>query len=114
MKSISISKESMKYFTGHGCQLGHRISVLSDLLSSKEEPPRVWYTQNLPTTPRLFETLRFGVLEVQEHLETFFDRKDHVLEVHIIIWVVKFLLKTYFVLFLVFGNNENVQTSDIQ
>lgn len=72
----------MKYFTGHGTLLGHRISVLSDLLSSKEEPPRVWYNQSLPTTPRLFEALRFCVLEVQEHLETFFDRKDHVLEVN--------------------------------
>lgn len=55
--------------------------MLSDLLSAKEEPPRVWYNQQLPTTPRLFESLRFGVLEIQEHLETFFDRKDHVLEV---------------------------------
>lgn len=71
----------MKYFTGAGTQLGHRISILSDLLSTKEEPPRVWYSQSFPTTPRLLESLRFGVLEVQEHLETFFDRKDHVLEV---------------------------------
>lgn len=71
----------MKFFTGVATQLGYRMSVLSDLLSSKEDPPRVWYNQNYVTTPRLFETLRFGVLEVQEHLETFFDRKDHVLEV---------------------------------
>ncbi|XP_037037722.1 protein furry isoform X7 [Bradysia coprophila] len=79
-KSISISKESMKYFTGAGILIGNRISVLSDLLSSKEEPPRIWYNQAIPTTPRLSETLRFGVLEIQEHLETYFDRKDHVLE----------------------------------
>lgn len=71
----------MKYFTGVGTQLGNRISILSDLLSSKEEPPRVWYNQNYVSTPRLVESLRFGVLEVQEHLETFFDRKDHILEV---------------------------------
>lgn len=32
-------------------------------------------------SPRLAESLRFGVLEVQEHLETYFDRKDHVSEV---------------------------------
>lgn len=79
-KSISISKESMKFFTGAGIHIGNRISVLSDLLSSKEEPPRIWYNQAIPTTPRLSETLRFGVLEIQEHLETYFDRKDHVLE----------------------------------
>lgn len=80
LKSITLSKECMRFFTGMGSQLGHRISILSDLLSSKEEPPRVWYHQGTATTPRLFECLRFGVLEVQEHLETFFDRKDHVLE----------------------------------
>lgn len=79
-KSISISKESMKYFIGAGIHIGNRISVLSDLLSSKEEPPRIWYNQAIPTTPRVSETLRFGVLEIQEHLETYFDRKDHVLE----------------------------------
>lgn len=71
----------MKYFTGVGTQVGNRISILSDLLSSKEEPPRVWYNPNYVTTPRLVESLRFGVLEVQEHLDTFFDRKDHIQEV---------------------------------
>lgn len=81
VKSITISKNAMKFFTGTGTQLGQRISILSDLLSSKEEPPRVWYSQSYATTPRLMETLRFGVLEMQEHLDTFFDRKDHVLEV---------------------------------
>lgn len=70
----------MRYFTGTGIQLGHRISVLSDLLSSRGEPPKIWYHQSLVTTPRLFENLRYGVLEVQEHLETFFDRKDTVLD----------------------------------
>ncbi|XP_055323770.1 protein furry isoform X11 [Sitodiplosis mosellana] len=80
LKSITISKNAMKYFTGTGTQLGQRISILSDLLSTKEEPPRVWYNQSFPTTPRLLESLRFCVLEVQEHLETFFDRKDHVME----------------------------------
>ncbi|XP_058457794.1 protein furry isoform X3 [Malaya genurostris] len=79
-RSISISKECMRYFTGTGVQLGHRISVLSDLLSSRGEPPKIWYHQTLATTPRLFENLRYGVLEVQEHLETFFDRKDTVLD----------------------------------
>lgn len=75
----------MKYFTGTGSQLGQRISILTDLLQTKEEPPRVWYSQHFPTTPRLLESLRFCILEVQEHLETFFDRKDHVMEVNIIL-----------------------------
>lgn len=81
IKSITIAKDSMRYFTGISTQLGHRISVLSDLLSSRGEPPKIWYNRVLTTTPRLQETLRYAVLEVQEHLETFFDRKDHVIEV---------------------------------
>lgn len=81
MKSIAVAKSSMRYFTGAGIQLGQRISILSELLSTKEEPPRIWYNQSFPTTPRLLESLRACVLEAQEHLETFFDRKDHVMEV---------------------------------
>ncbi|XP_041767817.1 protein furry isoform X6 [Anopheles merus] len=80
VRSIAISKECMRYFTGCGVQLGHRISVLSDLLATRGDPPKIWYHQSLATTPRLFENLRYGVLEVQEHLETFFDRKETVLD----------------------------------
>lgn len=80
-KTISISKEAKKFFTGIGSQLGNRISLFTDLLSSRADPPRVWCSELQTTTPKLFETLRFNVLEVQEHLETFFDRKDQVLEV---------------------------------
>jgi hypothetical protein len=79
-KCVQISKECVKFFNGSTISLGNRISILSELLSSKEEPPRVWYHENLVTTPRLVESLRYSVLEIQEHLETFFDRKDHVLE----------------------------------
>lgn len=39
-----------------------------------------WFSQGVACTPRLSETLRYSVLEIQEHLETFFDRKDHVME----------------------------------
>lgn len=55
--------------------------MLAELLSTKEEPPRIWYNPNYAVMPRLVESLRFGVLEVQEHLDTFFDRKDHITEV---------------------------------
>ena len=79
-KSISISKDCLRYFSGNAVQLGHRISVLSDLLSSRGEPPKIWYNQSIVTTPRLFENLRYLVLEIHEHLETFFDRKDTVID----------------------------------
>lgn len=80
VKTIGISKDAIKFFTGVGLQLGQRISVLADLLSSREDPPRVWYNQNILTKPKLLEKLRFSILEVQEHLETYFDRKDNSLE----------------------------------
>lgn len=79
---MTIVKNSMKYFTGVGTQVGQRISILSDILSTREEPPRIWYSQSFPTTPRLNEQLEFNVLEVKEHLETYFDRKENVMEVN--------------------------------
>lgn len=80
VKCNAISKDCVKFFSGATAPLGNRISILSDLLSSKEEPPRIWYYQGLASTPRLVESLRYSVLEIQEHLETFFDRKEHVME----------------------------------
>ncbi|XP_070490077.1 protein furry isoform X3 [Chironomus tepperi] len=80
IKCNEISKDCIKYFTGNLTPLGNRISILSDLLSSKGEPPKLWYNQGVASTPRLVESLRYSVLEIQEHLETFFDRKDHVME----------------------------------
>lgn len=80
-KSLTIVTNSMKYFTGVGTQVGQRISILSEVLSTREEPPRIWYSQSFPTTPRLNEQLQINVLEVQEHLETYFDRKENVMEV---------------------------------
>jgi hypothetical protein len=80
MKCHGISKDCAKFFTGMTSPLGNRISILAELLSTKEEPPRIWYYQGYASTPRLVESLRYSVLEIQEHLETFFDKKDHVLE----------------------------------
>lgn len=106
-KTISISKEAKKFFTGIGSQLGNRISLFTDLLSARADPPRVWCSEMQATTPKLFETLRFNVLEVQEHLETFFDRKDQVLEVSTLtsIYCISFHLVFSIV---VFGCSENI------
>lgn len=80
VKCNIISKDCIKFFNGTTAPLGNRISILSDLLSSKGEPPRIWYHQSYASTPRLVESLRYACLEIQEHLETFFDRKEHVME----------------------------------
>lgn len=81
VKSVAVVRDCIKLFKGSSVQLGTRISVLADLLATKSDPPRVWYDQGMAVTPRMHESLRFGVLEIQEHLETFFDRKDQVKEV---------------------------------
>jgi Furry protein C-terminal len=79
VKCHAISKDCVKFFSGATAPLGRRISILSDLLSSKGEPPRIWYHQGYACSP-LVDALRYNVLEIQEHLETFFDRKEHVME----------------------------------
>lgn len=79
-KSVSMARDCMKLFSGISSQFGTRISVLADLLAIKTDPPRIWYDHSIAVTPRLHESLRFGVLEIQEHLETFFDRQEHVKE----------------------------------
>lgn len=80
-QSVKTVRDCIQLFAGSsGNQLGSRISVLVDLLATRSDPPRIWYDPGLAATPRLHESLRFGVLEIQEHLETFFDRKDHVKE----------------------------------
>lgn len=62
-------------------QLGSHLSSHAELLSTKGEPPLVWFSTTVFGNQRLNETLRFGMLEIQEHLETFLDRKDHATEV---------------------------------
>lgn len=114
-KTVNISKEAKKFFTGIGSQLGNRISLFTDLLSSRADPPQVWCSELQATSPKLFETLRFNVLEVQEHLETFFDRKDQVLEVYLLIYKIGWHLSNEIVLFIVFGCREDkLQTVALQ
>lgn len=68
-------------------QLASHLSSHAELLGSKGEPPIVWFASSVFANQRLHETLRFGLLEVQEHLETFLDRKDHASEVNIIYYI---------------------------
>lgn len=36
----------------------------------------IWFNPSALNNVRLTETLRYGMLEVQEHLETFCDKRD--------------------------------------
>ncbi|XP_034942121.1 protein furry isoform X2 [Chelonus insularis] len=82
-KSVGLSREAVALLTNGStasAQLASHLSSHADLLSSKAEPPLVWFSVSVFANQRLHETLRFGMLEVQEHLETFLDKKDHATE----------------------------------
>jgi len=83
-KSVGLTREASALLSNGSsasAHLGCYLSGHAELLSSKAEPPLVWFSVTIFANQRLNETLRFGMLEVQEHLETFLDRKDHATEV---------------------------------
>lgn len=82
-KSVGLSRESVALLTNGSTaasQLASQLSSHAELLSSKAEPPLVWFSLTVFANHRLNETLRFGMLEIQEHLETFLEKKDHATE----------------------------------
>lgn len=82
-KSVGLSREASALLTNGSTaasQLASHLSTHAELLSSKAEPPLVWFSTAVFSHQRLHETLRFGMLEIQEHLETFLDKKDHATE----------------------------------
>lgn len=83
-KSVGLTREASALLNNGStasAHLGCNLAGHAELLSSKAEPPLVWFSVAIFANQRLNETLRFGMLEVQEHLETFLDRKDHATEV---------------------------------
>ncbi|XP_068619983.1 protein furry isoform X2 [Battus philenor] len=45
-----------------------------------EEPPLLWAGPASADCPRVRDAVRFAALEINEHLETYFDRREHALE----------------------------------
>lgn len=66
--------------------VGHAFNTVVELLNA-EEPPLIWVESNMIDCPKLLDSVRFAALEMDEHLETFFDRKDHVHEVIIMTFI---------------------------
>jgi hypothetical protein len=62
-----------------------QLAGLTDTLALHGDPPLVWFSPDKVAGPRLAESLRFGMLELKEHLDTFLDRKDHAAEVRSVI-----------------------------
>ncbi|XP_063231705.1 protein furry [Bacillus rossius redtenbacheri] len=87
-KAVAMTQEACHYLGGGGgarspspgsALLSSCLAALSELLTGQAELPHVWVGFH-SSSPRLNELLRFGMLEIQEHRETFLDRKDHALE----------------------------------
>lgn len=78
-KSVILTREASALLSNGSSastQLGYHLSNHAELLSSKAEPPLIWFSIGIFANQRLNESLRFGMLEIQEHLETFLDKKD--------------------------------------
>ncbi|XP_073949446.1 microtubule binding protein furry isoform X3 [Choristoneura fumiferana] len=45
-----------------------------------DEPPLLWAGAAAADAPRVRDAVRFAALEINEHLETYFDRREHALE----------------------------------
>lgn len=85
-KAVELTNESCNYLitdssTAPSTLLGYRLQAISELLNSRVDIPYVWVTSDSLANTRLNESLRFGMLEIQEHWETYLDRKDHAVEV---------------------------------
>nr|CAD7437486.1 unnamed protein product [Timema bartmani] len=87
-KAVSLTQKACHYLIGSGASppsqgaalLGSRLVTLTELLTTRADPPHVWLGPNALSNSRLNELLRFGMLEIQEHRETFLDRRDHAAE----------------------------------
>ncbi|XP_014611009.1 PREDICTED: protein furry isoform X4 [Polistes canadensis] len=82
-KSVGLTREACALLSNGSPaskQLGYHLSSHAELLSAKAEPPLVWFSVSIFSHQRLHESLRFEMLEIQQHLETFPDRKYHATE----------------------------------
>jgi len=59
-------------------KLQAHLTAVTCILAARAKPVFVWYNEN--AVP-LSETLRFGLMQLREHLDTFLDRKDQANEV---------------------------------
>ncbi|RVE51056.1 hypothetical protein evm_004347 [Chilo suppressalis] len=76
-KTVSLCSEGM-------CSVGvvggaAELSGVVERLAG-EEPPLLWAGNGASDSNRVRDAVRFAALEVNEHLETYFDRREHALE----------------------------------
>lgn len=57
--------------------ISSRLLSMVDIISYRILPPHLmWFSPAAINNSKFIETLKYGMLEVQEHLETFCDKKD--------------------------------------
>lgn len=82
--TISITRESCRYLSESSVSgqptiklISSRLSSMIDIVTHRILPFHfIWFNSSNLNNTRLTESLRYGMLEVQEHLETFCDKKD--------------------------------------
>lgn len=74
-KTVSLCSETSWTSVG-----GIELSAVVERLSA-EEPPLLWAGSAAADCARVRDAVRFAALEINEHLETYFDRREHALEV---------------------------------
>ncbi|XP_069364966.1 protein furry isoform X2 [Maniola hyperantus] len=70
-----VTAKTVSVMGGVGGELG---AVLERL--GAEEPPLLWAGAAAADCARVRDAVRYAALEINEHLETYFDRRDHALE----------------------------------
>ncbi|KAK6628771.1 hypothetical protein RUM43_002587 [Polyplax serrata] len=80
-KTIEMTREACSHLTTRGVPLlTSRLTNVCELLSTRADPPHVWFTVDALQEPKFSDALRFGMLEIQQHLETFLDKKEQAAE----------------------------------
>lgn len=79
MKTVSLCAESAAPAGGE------LAGVLGGVLerAGAEEPPLLWAGPAAADCARVRDAVRYAALEMHEHLDTYFDRREHALEVRI-------------------------------
>ncbi|XP_969290.2 protein furry [Tribolium castaneum] len=84
LSTIDITKDSCCYMMQSAASglptiklIGSRLNSMIDIMSYRILPPSlIWFNSSALNNTKFIETLKYGMLEVQEHLETFCDKRD--------------------------------------
>lgn len=84
MSAIEITKEACSHMSQSAVSglptiklISSRLMSMTDIIFHRILPTQlVWFNPTAIHNSKFIETLKYGMLEVQEHLETFCDKKE--------------------------------------